>query len=135
MPSKGSGFMSLTVTEQVYDYYKKRYEKKKEDLNRKGITSFAGYITSMLDELMERDEVFARYVPFIEEFGFDPDGRTIYLKDNKIDRMAEVTFQEKDLHCRLDDRGDCVHVGFVYSIPKVYKIMAELGIKPPKVKM
>jgi hypothetical protein len=84
---------------------------------------------------VDLDEVFARYVPFIEEFGFDADGRTIYLKDNKIDRMAEVTFKDRELHCLLDDRGDCVHVGFVYSIPKVYKVMAEMGIKPPKVRV
>jgi len=135
MPKKGSGFMSLTVTEKVYSHYKKSFEAKKEELARKGVTSFAGYITSMLEELMERDEVFARYAPFIEEFGFDPDGRTIYLKDNKIGRIAEVVFQNKELYCRLDERGDCVHVGFAYSLPKVYKVMAELGIKPPKVKV
>lgn len=134
MPKKGSGFMSLTVAEQVYDYYKERFDQKKDDLTKKGITSFAGYITSMLEELMERDEIFARYVPFIEEFGYDPDGRTVYLKDNKIGRIAEVSFQNKELHCRLDGRGDCVHVGFVYSMPRVYKIMADLGIKPPKIK-
>ena len=134
LPKKGSGWMSLTVSEDVYSHYKGYFESKKEQLARKGITSFAGYITSMLEDLMERDEVFARYAPFIEEFGYDDDGKTIYLKDNKTGRIADVVFQNKELYCRLDERGDCVHVGFAYSLPKVYKVMLELGIKPPKMR-
>jgi len=132
MPKKGSGWMSLTVSEEVYDHYKETFDSKKVELARKGVTSFAGYINSMLEELVERDEVFGRYAPFIEEFGYDDDGRTIYLKDNKTGRIADVVFQNKELYCRLDEKPDCVHVGFAYSLPKVYKVMQELGIKPPK---
>lgn len=83
---------------------------------------------------LERNEIFARYAPAMEEFG-DDEGRTVYIKDNRAKRrIAAVTLQGKELHCDVDDSNDCVHVGFAYSLPKVYKVMGELGIKPPIIK-
>ena len=52
--------MNLSITIPVYERYKQTYQKNKEPLIRKGITSFAGYITSTLEEMMEKNEVFAR---------------------------------------------------------------------------
>jgi len=126
------GFKSITVSELIYDRFHNRYSKHKEELELKGISSFSGYLTSILEELMGRNEIFARYAPFIQEFGVE--GDTIILWDNKLNRTAEVVFKNKELYCRLDDRYDCVHVGFAYSIPRVYLIMAELGIKPPRIR-
>jgi len=127
--------MSLTVTENVYSYYKKAFDQNKGKLEKKGINSFATYITSMLEELMERNEIFARYAPAMEEFGYDDEGRTVYIKDNRARRrIAAVSLQGKELNCDVDESNDCVHVGFAYSLPKVYKVMGELGIKPPVIR-
>ena len=63
------------------------------------------------------------------------DGRTIHLKDNKAERIAEVTLQNRALFCRLDERSDRVHVGFAYSPAKANKVMADLSIKPPRFKV
>lgn len=134
MPKKGSGYTSIAVTEQVFNSYKSTFEAKKEQLVKRGITSFSGYITSMLEELMERDSIFARYAPFMEEFDFDDSGGTVYIKDNRTKRIAGISIQGKELHCDVDDANDCVHVGFAFSIPKVYEVMHERGIKPPTVK-
>ena len=82
--------MNLSITIPVYERYKQTYQKNKEQLTRKGITSFAGYITSTLEEMMEKNEVFARHAPFMEEFGFDEGTNTIYIKDNRTGRIAGV---------------------------------------------
>ncbi len=42
------------------------------------------------------------------------------IQDNKINRIAEVLLKEGELQCLLDERADCVHVGFVYSLPELY---------------
>ena len=123
--------MNLSITIPVYERYKQTYQKNKEQLTRKGITSFAGYITSTLEEMMEKNEVFARYAPFMQEFGFDEGTNTIYIKDNRTNRIAGVTVREKSLTCDVDQRDDCVHVGFAYALPQVYKVMDKLGIKLP----
>ena len=42
------------------------------------------------------------------------------LQDNKRNRIAEVLLKEGELQCLLDERSDCVHVGFVYSLHELY---------------
>ena len=134
MPKRELGYMNLSITIPVYERYKQTYQKNKEQLTRKGITSFAGYITSTLEEMMEKNEIFGRWAPFMQEFGFDEGTNTIYIKDNRTNRIAGVTVREKSLTCDVDQKDDCVHVGFAYALPEVYKVMEKLGIRPPKVK-
>jgi hypothetical protein len=33
------------------------------------------------------------------------------------------------LRCSLDESVDCAHIGFVYSLPEFYNIIASKGIK------
>jgi len=35
------------------------------------------------------------------------------------------------LQCLLDERADCVHVGFVYSLPELYNLNNNNEIKAP----
>ena len=44
----------------------------------------------------------------------------VVLKDNKRNRIAEVMLKEGELQCLLDERADCVHIGFAYSLPELY---------------
>ena len=56
--------------------------------------------------------------PYIEKLSIDQN--RVVLKDNKRNRIAEVMLKEGELQCLLDERADCVHVGFVYSLPELY---------------
>ncbi|MFB5598325.1 MAG: hypothetical protein ACE5RJ_04850, partial [Nitrosopumilaceae archaeon] len=62
-----AGFKSITVSESVYDKFYDVYEKNKDELSMKGVNSFAGYITYMLEEMMLKDKTFARYAPKLEK--------------------------------------------------------------------
>jgi hypothetical protein len=47
-------FVSITVKKEVYEHLRKQYKKKKNDwLLKHGITSFSGYVTYQLNELVE----------------------------------------------------------------------------------
>jgi len=116
-----AGFKSITVSETVYDNFYETYEKNKEDLLMKGVNSFSGYVTFMLEEMMAKDKTFARYAPKIEKISVD-DTRVI-LKDNIRNRIAEITITNGELECCLCDEKDCVHIGFVFSLPDVYEIL------------
>jgi hypothetical protein len=35
------------------------------------------------------------------------------LQDNKRNRLVEVLLKEAELQCLLDEKSDCIHVGFV----------------------
>jgi predicted CopG family antitoxin len=122
------GYKSITVSENVYNKFLKVYEKNKKGLEIKGVRSFSGYLTSMMEETMVRYEAFAKYAPYMEKI--DIDQNRVTLKDNKRNRIAEVMLKEGELQCLLDERADCVHVGFVYSLPELYNMKDEIKIPP-----
>jgi hypothetical protein len=123
------GYKSITVSENVYNKFFGVYERSKRELELKGITSFSGYLTSMMEEMMNRYEVFAKQAPFIEKVSIDRD--RVIVKDNKKGRIAEVLLKDGELRCLLDERVDCVHVGFVYSMPELYRIIKHKSVRAP----
>ena len=125
-----AGFKSITVSENVYDKFHDVYQKSKDDLTMKGVNSFSGYVTYMLEEMMQKDKTFARYAPKIEKISVDDD--RVILKDNIKNRIAEVAITKDGLTCQLCDQKDCVHVGFVFSLPEIYQFLNSKGIKHPK---
>ena len=125
-----AGFKSITVSESVYDKFHEVYQKNKDDLTMKGVNSFAGYVTYMLEEMMQKDKTFARYAPKLEKISIDED--RVVLKDNLKNRIAEVAVQKGELYCMLCEEKDCVHIGFVWSLPDVYEVLNTKGIKNPK---
>ena len=122
-----AGFKSITISETVYDKFHDVYQKSKGDLP---VNSFSGYVTYMLEEMMQKDKTFARYAPKIEKISIDDD--RVVLKDNMKNRIAEVAVQKGELFCQLCDEKDCVHVGYVFSLPDVYEVLNARGIKNPK---
>jgi hypothetical protein len=124
------GFKSITVSENVYNKFFDIYEKSKKNLELKGITSFSGYLTSLMQEAMIKYEAFAKHAPFIHKIAVEEN--RIILKDNKSDRIVEVALRDQELQCLLDRKSDCVHVGFVYSLPETYSMISSKGIKIPR---
>ena len=124
------GFKSITISEAVYDKFNQVYQKNKDDLTMKGVNSFSGYVTYMLEEMMQKDKTFARYAPKLEKISVDDD--RVILKDNIKNRIAEVAVQKGELFCQLCDEKNCVHVGFVWSIPEVYEALHAKGIRQSK---
>ena len=124
------GFKSITVSETVYDKFHDVYQKNKNELLMKGVNSFAGYVTYMLEEMMQKDKTFARYAPKLEKISVD--GDRVILKDNIKNRVAEVAIQRGELFCQLCEEKNCVHVGFVFSLPDVYEVLKSKGIKHQK---
>ena len=122
-----AGFKSITVSEEVYNRFHDIYKKNKQELAMKGINSFAGYITFMMEDLMQKDETFARYAPKLEKISAD-DNRVV-IKDNIKNRIAEVAVQNGELYCMLCEAKDCVHIGFVFSLSEVYEVLHAKGIK------
>ena len=62
------GFKSITISEAVYDKFNQTYQKNKDELTMKGVNSFAGYVTYLLEDVMKKDKTFARYAPKLERF-------------------------------------------------------------------
>jgi hypothetical protein len=123
------GFKSITVSENVYNKFYKVCEKNKKGLELKGITSFSGYLTSMTEQMMLKYEAFAKHAPYMEKIAIDQN--RVILKDNKRNRIAEVLLKDGELQCLLDEKSsDCVHVGFVYSLPELDYLNNTIKARP-----
>ena len=74
----------------------------------------------------------ARYAPKFEKIYADDD--KLVLKDNVKNRIAEVAVQRgvSDYHCKLCDKGDCVHVTYVTALPNIVEALNVKKIKPAK---
>ncbi len=124
------GFKSITVSEIVYNKFYDVYQKNKQELTMKGVNSFAGYVTYMLEETMQKDKTFAKYAPKLEKVSIDED--RVLIKDNIKNRIAEVAIQRGELYCQLCEDKSCFHIGYVFSLPDVYEILNSKGIKRPR---
>lgn len=125
MPKEG--FKSITVSDYVYDRFQGVYNSNKEALANKGVRSLSGYVSYMLEEAMNRDETFARFAPKIESMSVEDD--RVILKDNIQNRIVEIMLQNGALYCFLCDSKDCIHVGYVLSIPEIYEALSSKGLK------
>lgn len=119
MPKEG--FSVVTITQQAHDKAKQRYNQKVK--SEKLTKSFSKYVNDLIIEKVEADENLSLTAPFMEKIGLE--GNSIMIKDNKIDRIVEVQVHGKELVCMLDEKKDCVHVGYACAIPEVYRLISE----------
>jgi hypothetical protein len=54
LPRKG--YKSISITQDVYDYFRQEYDKVKKEYAVKGVRSFSGFISKRLAELMEEEK-------------------------------------------------------------------------------
>jgi len=97
----------------------------------------SAFISKVVIDYIERDEVMRQYGPYLSFVSNNEN--TIFIKDEKNDRVVPVRVVIKengqfDLFCELDQRNDCMHVGFVFALPEFYKILKEKGVKPRALK-
>ena len=121
------GFKSITISEQVYEKFYDVYQKNKDKLTMKGVNSFAGYITYMLEDSMLKDKTFAKYAPKLQLMSIEDD--RVILKNNIQNRIAEVVFQRGELYCQLCEAKDCHCIGYAWSIPEIYESLNSKGLR------
>ena len=121
------GFKSITISETVYEKFYNVYEKSKENLTMKGINSFAGYITYMLEQNMQKDKTFAKFAPKLELISIEDD--RVIIKNNIVNRIAEIVIQRGELYCQLCEVKDCHCIGYVWSIPEIYEKLHLKGLR------
>ena len=121
------GFKSITISETVYEKFHDVYEKNKDKLIMKGVNSFAGYITYMLEDSMLKDKTFAKYAPKLELISIEDD--RVIVKNNIQNRIAEIVLQRGELYCQLCEVKDCHCIGYVWSIPEIYEKLNSKGLR------
>ena len=119
MPHKG--FKSITLHANTYDDLDTIYQNNKDDLRLRGIRSFSGYITSLINESVERDRQCGVYQTDLQFISIA--GNTVLIKDFKVERIAELKAVKQKLKCYLCVTENCIHCGFAYSRGEVLKLL------------
>ncbi len=123
------GYTAISLSEQVrgriLSYIEKKYPKFPPSLST--------FISQIALDYIEQDTLLSMYGPYLSYMSNNEN--TIFVKDEKNGRVAPVRVVMKengqfDLFCELDQRNDCMHVGFVFALPEFYKILKEKGVKP-----
>ncbi len=118
---------TVLLRSEYVDGLKALYERKKHPLLDQGINSFTGFVNDLVWHVIEADRVLSRKAPFLSEVGMTEDGVTI--RDARLNRIVDVKVRNGELVCELDNSNSCLHVGFAYAIPEVYRVMNMLGKK------
>jgi len=130
MPRKG--YVSLILAEDLADKVRERI--KEEYTRERKPPELSTYVQKLLWEIIESDEAIKRVGPYLEKVAIHED--TILIRDNrrKVDRIVEVKLRNNELYCTHDESLECVHIGFAWALPEVYKALNLRGMKMPKVK-
>lgn len=115
--SKRSELITLRV-----DLVKELKEKWLEEKKKSPFVNehFGGFVNDLLHDILEKDEFLKHYAPFLSEDGCSRD--TIYIKDFKENKTAEIHFNNNRLYCSLCESFTCFHIQFVMAIPRVAKL-------------
>jgi hypothetical protein len=122
MPTRG--YQTITVKNNVFAKLLDAYEKRKRDLIMEDIKSYSAYAQQLLEFAIDQDIQEGRFKII------SLDNNVVYLKDYYRMKDVEVEIRERSkVYCRLDQTGNCDHVGFVLANPLVIKRARELGVK------
>jgi hypothetical protein len=112
---------SISVSEEVYAKFYKTFQAEREGLQRLGINNFSDYVTFNLEQMMQRDETIRKHLPRLEHIEINDN--SIVIKDNVKNKIAEVVVKKGELFCNLCKEKNCVHVGYVFSLPEIYTVL------------
>ena len=90
--------------------------------------SLGDWTEQLISYAIEQDDYLRRKSPFFRWQGYQDDLLLIY--DAKHRKSIEVEIHDKMLYCREDENTECIHIGFLYAVPEVYKRLKEYGFNP-----
>ena len=119
------GSKNVPIRGELVMQLEKQFNRKIQNRLISEKTRFGSYVNDILMDVLEKDKFLAITMPYYSLAGHD--ANTLFIKDEKRDRVAEVYLRDSTLYCALDESQDCEHIHFAYAIPEV----AKLNIKHP----
>jgi len=102
------------------------YALAKDHAEAKGIP-LVKFVNDMLLLNIEKDRFLRAYAPKLSFNGIASDGSSLFIRDERLDRTAQVFLRDGHLYCDVDNRQDCEHIHFALALPEV----ARLNLKKP----
>ena len=126
MPRKGWRTFSIRNErlEQLTDIYQ-------HDTKRPSNQEFGGWFDELLLQLYDNVKTLREYGPFLEFW--NAEDNMINIFDHKLQEPVSIFLDgpNKCLKCSKCKRQECLHIGFCFAIPEVYKVLIKHGFKTP----
>jgi hypothetical protein len=107
--------LRVNVVKALREKWKKELEK-----NPFANEHFGGFVNDLLHDVIEKDEFLKHYAPFLSEEGCTKN--TLYIKDFKENKTAEIHLNDDKLFCSLCKSLFCIHIQFAMATPRVAKL-------------
>ena len=125
------GFDVVTIRDEAFRKARRYYKKKIRSDPIHPEPSFSKFISNLIERATEDDRNLSLMRPTFQALVLQEN--SVVILDHRLGRTVEIEILAKnntiDLFCTLDRRKDCIHVGFAYSIPKLYRIIGEKSQK------
>jgi hypothetical protein len=110
----------VNLRAEVVAKVEKRIQSEYEGALRK--PAIGAYIENLVLPLLEEGPGPREARPFLEELSVDSE--KVFIRDNRLDKVAELTFKNRSsLFCNLEHSDNCVHIGFAWTIPEVFRML------------
>lgn len=128
MPQK-KGWSTIQIREDVKNNLLELYN---NDKKRPSNQKFTAYLDLILKNTIAFNKQITEYGPFLE-FNSAIDNH-ITVKDNTMNRLVTIYInsKKKELQCDFCEKTDCLHIGFCFAVPEIYKVLIENGFRPTK---
>ena len=128
MPQK-KGWSTVQIREDVKNNLLNLYN---NDKKRPSNQKFTAYLDLILKNTIAFNKQITEYGPFLE-FTSAIDNH-IAVKDNTMNRLVTIYInsKKKELQCDFCEKIDCLHIGFCFAVPEIYKVLIENGFRPKK---
>ncbi len=114
MESKGDGYRRTPIKEGVF-------LKLKEIYNNIGIDKgISGWISDILSLYVMKHEFLKIYAPYLSYIAVHDN--ELYIKDNKIDKIVEITIRDNKIYCKYCERDNCIHAMYAIALLEIGKL-------------
>ena len=101
------------------EIFRDTYEIMKSEAGRKRWNT-KDYINSVLKDAIEHDKFLQAYAPYLAKVGYE--GNTLFIKDSKLGKVAEIYLRDHALYCNVCESKDCTHIHFALALPEAAKL-------------
>ena len=123
MPKEGWRTVSIKEDrlEKLKEIFDNDYKKPKNQY-------FNAWLDNLLLNLVDHQENVQKYGPFLEVLNMK-NAEEITLSDYKLDKIIHVFIKKdkKELQCDHCKKTNCVHIGFCYNVPEIYKKLVQFS--------
>ena len=119
MVSKKKRDPTVAINEEIH-------ERAKETAKAKGL-SMVDFVNDLIETSIKKDEFLHWYYgENLSMAGYHQN--SLFIKDTKKGRTAEIFLKDRELYCTLDDSTNCTHIHFALAQPEI----AKLQMKRPR---